>query len=261
MKNAIFNLIESVGHNESKRFNCPVCNGFNTLSITKEAGKLKYHCFKASCNLNGQGSYLASTDALKLQRGGHRSAKEEFQLPDYLIYGNSSKKCLSLLNKTHCLKPYNEGLFEVAYDPKLDRICFLIRKNNEIVGMVGRACNPDTKPKVLNYKGSCKYTPFRVGTSKTLVLVEDCPSAASVARIPELSGMALLGTNLKDEYVPAIKLNDLIYVAMDRDARKKTLDIWNRLKYYGCNVRPWLLDRDIKDQEDQEFVDNFKRLS
>ena len=37
----------SVG--ESKRTNCPSCNGYKTFTVTNNMGRLVWNCYKSSC--------------------------------------------------------------------------------------------------------------------------------------------------------------------------------------------------------------------
>lgn len=254
-------LIASVSHNDSARYNCPLCHGTNTLGITKENGKVKWHCFKASCNLkSGNSKYSRNISELKTSLEPRTAVKPDFKIPDYLIYGLGSKKTLQMLTKGNCLDVYRQGLFDVAYDPVQDRVCFVIKKDNKIVGLIGKSCHKSAIPKVLNYGGGDNTTPFICGYTDTLVLVEDGLSAASVARIPQLSGLALLGSSLKVEYIPTIRTYKRVIVALDRDARKKALAIKRKLCYYHSNVSIWLLETDIKDQDDTTLKSNYERI-
>lgn len=254
----ISRLADSVPHNLSDRFNCPFCGKVNTLSISKENGKIRWNCFSAHCDAGGKDKYLISTQEIK-ERYFLRE-KEGLDIPTYLIHGIGSEKVLEWLLKTHSDKAYRNGMFEVAYDPRQDRICYLIRDKGKIVGIIGRSFG-NSKPKVLNYKGSDKDTPFIAGSTETIVLLEDCASACAVTRIPELSGLALLGTNLKDEYIPVIKKYNRVIVALDRDARKKVLAMWSKLKYHCSHVEIWFLDKDIKDMLDNELEESYIKFN
>lgn len=248
-------------HNGSLRFNCPICRGFYTLGITKQDGKLKWHCFKASCDtVKGNTNYLRSSSELKTALEGRTEGKKKFTLPDHLIYGLSSKKTLQMIIRGNCLDSYSKGLFDAAYDPVQDRVCFIVKQGNEIVGLIGKACTSNTRPKVLNYPNSDISTPFVCGNSDTIVLVEDCLSAASVARIPELTGMALLGSSLKNEYIPLVRKYNKVIVALDRDARKKALAIKMKLCYYHQNVKLWMINQDIKDMNNEDLLGEYKSL-
>lgn len=254
-------LVAAVPHNTAQRFDCPKCRGKSTLGITKENGKVKWHCFKASCNLKpGNKSYSRNISELKTVLNAHTAVKQEFKLPDYLIYGLSSSYASLMITEGHCLEVYKQGLFDIAFDPKENRVCFLVKKNNKDIGLIGKAINNKIKPKVLNYQNSDVSTPFICGSTDTIVLVEDCLSAASVCRIKELSGLALLGSSLKNEYLPIVKSYSKCIVALDRDARKKALAIKKKLCYYHPNVKLWLLDMDIKEMSDKELNNSFSNI-
>lgn len=253
-------LIAAVPHNATIRFNCPLCHGLNTLGITKDNGKVMWNCFRANCVLRDKGNYKRSIPELKTQLEAHTRVKQEFRLPEYLIYGLSSKKTLEMIIKGNCLEPYKLGLFDTAYDPVQDRVCFIVKKGNEIVGLIGKACNSSVKPKVYNYNHGENDTPFIVNHTKSLVLVEDCLSACSVTRIPELSGMALLGSSIKSDYIPILREYTTVIVALDRDARKKALAIKKKLSYYHSNIKLWLLNQDIKDMTDEQILCEYKSL-
>ena len=51
IKDYIYGLDIPLG--TSKRLNCPVCNGNNTLSVTKFTDCIKYYCFHAECSKGG----------------------------------------------------------------------------------------------------------------------------------------------------------------------------------------------------------------
>lgn len=162
-----------------------------------------------------------------------------------------------MISRYHCLEVYNRGVFDVAYDPIQDRVCFIVKKQNKIVGLIGRAVQKDIQPKTINYPNSDVAIPFictgrQEGTKRPLMLVEDCFSAASATRLP-VTAMALLGSTIKSDYIPYVKLHDEIIIALDRDARKKALAMKKKLCYYHQTVRMMLLSKDIKDMTDQEL--------
>lgn len=255
LSSIIGSLIDLVPDNTSRRFNCPVCSGENTFSITKLGSEVRYNCFRASCNggvpVRGSKRVLASIDALKARFKGHTEEEREFSIPDYWVMGIASKKCHDRLLTTNSMVAYEKGLFKVAYDPSEDRLCYLVRnEEGEVVGAVGRALGY-TIPKTINYGSN--EVPFIVGEGDRLVLVEDCASACAVASNKDYSAMALLGTNLKDSYVPYIVKYDTIFVALDYDARKKAVDIKNKLRYYCKSVNNIVLTKDFKDMTKEEM--------
>ena len=230
---SIGHLFDLVDYGTNKRFDCPMCRGINTLSITKEQGKVKYNCFKNSCELHRGGSRVVNMtqgelrDKLmsKTSLEGRTAAKEAFRLPDYWIRGFGSKKAFQMLLNANALESYELGFFNLAYDPKQDRMVYLVRdENKRVVGAVGRALGT-VKPKVINYPGSAKI-PFTCGKGSNVVLVEDCASACSIGRFKEFTGLAMLGTNLKPEYLfYAIMNYSSIVIALDPDAYAKSFKL------------------------------------
>lgn len=248
--NGIHQCIQQMGSRTNARFDCPSCGGENTLSISRIGREIKYYCFRSVCKLKGINNASLSPDALKAILMPVLAEERPFELPTYWIKGITSEKCLKTLLNTHSYSAYRNGLFSVAYDPKQNRICYLLKDKGNIVGAVGRTL-AGGKPKTLNYPGSAKI-PFKVGTSDTVVCVEDCASACAVTR-GDYTGLALLGTSLKDDYIPYITEYKKIIIALDKDARDKALEIRNRLMYYHNDVTVWFLDKDIKDMTDDEF--------
>ena len=52
---------------ETKRMNCPVCNGYKTFTITNNMGQKLWNCYKASCSVGG--SSLAAPPYPAFQEG------------------------------------------------------------------------------------------------------------------------------------------------------------------------------------------------
>lgn len=248
-------LISQLAGRTNARFDCPSCGGQNTFSISKVGMKVKYHCFRNMCSFRGMQSQDLSIDALKTSLEGHTEEERPFSIPDYWTRGISSEKCLRMILKTNCIKPYQEGLFNVAYDPRLNRLVYIITDAGLPVGGVGRALGGE-QPKAYNYPYSAKV-PFTVKNGNTVVVVEDCASAASITRIKGLSGLALQGTILKDDFIPYIVKFDKVIIALDNDATKKALEIKNKLTYYHNNVILWRLKKDIKDMSDKELEEDY----
>lgn len=259
LSEAIDKLVESVPDNTSRRFDCPRCRGTNTFSITRLGSEVSYNCFRNSCSppLKGFKKIVASMDSVKSRFKGRTEVKEVFAMPNHWVQGIASEKCLKMLINTNSLPAYTKDLFKVAYDPLQDRLCYmLLDKDKKVVGAVGRALN-NARPKTWNYPNSAPV-PFVVGGTKKIVLVEDCASACAVTISPDYSGMALLGTSLKEEYIPFINKYDNVIVALDYDARKKALDIKNKLSYYCKDVRVIVLGKDLKNMTKEEILNVLK---
>ena len=134
------------------------------------------------------------------------------------------------------------GRAKLYYDPRQQRIVFIIRrKDNGIVGAVGRGLSSSVYPKWFLY-GDKSY-PFVCGTSDRAILVEDCASACAVSSI--MTGVALLGTSLPDDYIPVLKEFKKVTVALDRDATSKAFDINQKLCYY-VRSQVKILEEDLK---------------
>lgn len=193
-----------------KRFNCPVCRGFNSLNISKENSKIIWHCFKDGCRNRGKVSCTKSLSVLKNQiaskimprkdseivfleaegknmTGGSQKTFPSYnsplkpfkdgvlEIPEYWVKGVANKTCLSVLEKYHCFDAYKEGLFECAYDPKTERLWILIKDILEeaqpIVAAVGRALSYKVKPKTINYLYNIKNIPAVIGASGNKTVV------------------------------------------------------------------------------------------
>jgi DNA primase len=57
--------------------------------------------------------------------------------------------------------------------------------------------------------------------------VEDCSSACSVSS--DITGIALMGTNLLDTHIDVIKKYKKVFVALDKDATDKAIKIVRKL--------------------------------
>ena len=97
-----------------------------------------------------------------------------------------------------------------------DRVVFLIknRDSHKVVGAVGRGLNKNVYPKWFMYGN--KDVPFKCGECDDAVIVEDCPSACAVSNI--LTGIAIMGTKLKDLHKSHLKPYKNLYICLDRDA-------------------------------------------
>lgn len=208
----------------TKRMDCPRCGGRATLSITKAGGEIKYNCYRAACGTRGVISYSRTTEEIKQATTKNQVLPKPFVIQPHIIQGLGNLHLTQWAKENNVLQAYENRLTNIYYDPKLDRLCFELRDLSEkVVGLVGRAVGI-RKPKWWVYDGSRPNTPFKCGTGKTLVLVEDCASACSVARVEDVTGMALLGTEFHAGYVPFIRNYDEIIICLDDDAKRKAVN-------------------------------------
>jgi len=119
-------------------------------------------------------------------------------------------------------------------------------KDGKLVDGAGRTLI-DARPKWYrygNYRGG-----FRIGTSDTVFVVEDIPSAISIS--DWVTGYALLGTSLRDEHIQDLAEFKQVVVALDKDATDKALTYMralNRIVPTGI----LMLDKDLKSMGDRE---------
>ena len=146
------------------------------------------------------------------------------------------------VKNNNCMNAMEKGLAKIMYDPKKDRVVFLIKEQNEVISAIGRAITSENYPKWFVY--GTKSNPFVCGKHNQAILVEDCASACAVSNI--ITGIALLGTSLPEEYIPHLKKYDRVFIAFDRDATVKALDLSSKLCYNVNNLQVIMLDEDLK---------------
>ena len=237
---------------DSKRMNCPSCNGYNTFTVTNNMGTLLWNCYKASCSIRGNTRVRLSVDDIKSLHT--EKLEEEFVLPEYIIP----------VHDISDIKRHSCGFFEwlelikwedIMYDVKDHRVVFTIEKDNKIVDAVGRA-DGKALPKWKRYGKS--DAPYSHGVGDIAVVVEDCISAIVVGG-KTYTGVALLGTSLLDGHKQFLTNFSKVVVALDPDALPKTLQIAKELKGYIKEVKALKLYDDIKYMK-QTDINNLKEL-
>jgi hypothetical protein len=139
----------------------------------------------------------------------------------------------------------NARHIDTRYDVKEDRVVFLVKKDRKIVDATGRVVGGNTyAPKWKRYGEA--QVPYVYGEGEVAVVVEDCVSASVVGEMENLVGFGLLGTNLLAQYVDYLKPYSKIIVALDPDAKRKTLQITSTLRSTFPNVYALNLQDDIK---------------
>ena len=217
-----------------KRIDCPKCGGVLTLSITKEGGKVKYNCYRACCKVANVITVNRTKEEIYTKVSNIPMEKARpFKVPDRLVQGFGTLEGTEWARENNVIQAYEDRLTDLAYDPRLDRLCFYLRdKDKNIVGMVGRYLgNAKSQLKWWIYPDSLKQTPFICGKGSTLILVEDAASACSVARVKDCVGMALLGTNFHGGYIKYLKGYSEYIICLDNDAKRKACnELYHRIK-------------------------------
>jgi len=248
----------SIPSNTETRMDCPFCLGRNTFSVKTIDGTLSWYCFRASCEAKGKKRKEKNMNDVNAVFN-KSNLKKIFYVPDSFKSIYSNAKAVEYLKQNNVIKSMLEGKAEVQYDVRQERIVFLIKNNDKVVGAVGRALSSEIYPKWFMYGD--KEIPFVIkgGSSRynklhgnNLIIVEDCASACAVSFL--LSSMALLGTDFADEYIKYIKDYDKVIIALDRDATTKSFEIVSRLRFNGVDTKVLILENDLKYLNEEEIV-------
>ena len=231
----IYNIIEdiqlSVG--ETKRMNCPNCNGYKTFTVTNNAGAILWNCYKVTCNIKGKSRVRLTVDDI---RNTNKVVQErKFVLPEYIIP----------MEKKHLPKYfYDIDTSNILHDVKENRVVFPIRHDGELVDAIGKA--EKRLPKWKRYgKSNMPYVSWS-SLTQTCVLVEDCFSAC-VAQQYGVTGVAILGTSLTETHKQFLSNRmSRVIVALDPDALQRNLQIAKELRSYIIEVKVLRLTDDLK---------------
>ena len=247
----------NVGKGQHYRGDCVFCLNRNTLSVRNENGKLTWNCFHSSCDSKGISDTSVTVDDLQNflhsktnspDTGGNFLIPKEF----VTVYGNSKARAY--------IEKYELENTEarLMYDVKQDRIVFLIEEDGHVLGAIGRSLVETNTPKW--YKYPSRSYPFITGTNKYIgILVEDCVSACKVA-MANLTGIAILGTSLKEDYVmPIVDRVDRCVVCLDKDATDKSFKIRDTLSFH-IPAYVEMLDKDLKYYSINELKEWSKNL-
>jgi DNA primase len=140
---------------------------------------------------------------------------------------------MQYLERNNCLHALHDRLAKIMYDPKQNRTVFVVQDDSQVYDAIGRSFSNRVLPKWYRYGNSSKL--FTCGDHDTAILVEDAASACAVSQVS--TGVALLGTNLKDADLTPLRKYKHVYICLDADATRKSLDIQKYLAYFvSCNV-------------------------
>lgn len=236
----MYNILDNikVATGQTIRMNCPSCKGYNTFSVTNEMGRLKWNCFKASCNVKGDKSVSLSVEDVK--NYGKQTKKEvDFVMPLCIVPHRNNRAVIKWCAEWG-LDVDKLGLL---LDVKEDRVVFPVEHAGKVVDATGRALTW-RQPKWKRY-GSCGL-PYTCGTGDVAVVVEDCISAAVAGDVKRIVGVALLGTSLLEEHKQYLMQFSKVVMALDPDATRKTIEYQKQLRSYVETVEVLKLNDDIK---------------
>ncbi len=208
-----------INDGEKKSLDCPFCGGRKKFGIVKQDGKLLWNCFRSSCGVKG--SYNAGRGASGVKaylRGKETKAVYYNSLPSIVSSIDHHKEALSYIESVNSLEAYRDGLIKIKYAPRDNRVLFYTEDGR---GAVGRALDGRT-PKWYTYGDTSKG--IKVGQGIP-ILVEDAPSACSVARLEGYCGYALLGTRITPSIKAHLRHFDEVIIILDKDANSKAVSL------------------------------------
>jgi len=229
----------SVSSGETKRMDCPVCNGRKTFTITNNMGSLVWNCYKAGCTVSGGRRVHLSSDDIRKSLGKTVSETRgipKFDKPEWLVRDSDK------------IAPYCEewGLdaeeLGLLYDVKEHRVVFPVMHNGHTVDATGRSLGKRL-PKWKRYGKN--VLPYAHGYGSVAVVVEDCVSAAVIGSHVYV-GVAVLGTSLSESHKRYLAQFSTAVIALDPDALPKTLQFAKELRGYVDTVRVLRLNDDLK---------------
>lgn len=235
-----------VAPNTSQRYDCPMCNGRKTFSVTNNGTETLWNCFHASCELRGRTAARMTldnaTDFIRMQMDAlYNTVKQNldgFEKPTSWKKPNAEAQ--KFFDSVYTTGRYND----LYFDLRKNRAVYGIRDNvGNLVDGVGRSLE-GARPKWYrygNYHGG-----FVCGTSNVAVVVEDVPSAVSIS--DWVTGYALMGTSLREQQREQLSQYDRVIVALDKDATDKAVQI--ACKIGAENVL--FLNKDLKATGEEE---------
>jgi len=227
---------------ESKRLNCPSCNGYKTFTVTN-MGQMLWNCYKSSCQLSGSKRVSLSVSDIKKHRQNIEKDNEPFVMPEYIV-------------------PYDKESYygipndKLMYDVKEHRVVFPVIHEGRVVDANGRSLGKRI-PKWKRYGKS--DLPFVSGHGKVAVVVEDCVSA-SVLDSEVYVGVAVLGTSLSESHKRYLSQFSTAIIALDPDALPKTMSFAKELRAYVNDVKVLRLQDDLKYKK-QDDIENLINLT
>lgn len=244
---------------ESRQTICPFCNAEHerSLGATRLPTGLVYQCWRAKCKAKG---FIASS-ATNFDPHWEKNKRKipnpkPFQYDTITLPEQFRRMFYDKYDITEDELQQNGFL----YSSELNRVVMpIFNSMGYQVGSVARSYSHYLSgSKVINYfddgKAHLHYPPTIHNSSKSVVLVEDIPSAIRVGR--QARSVALLGHSLCDETAEDLADNatDLI-VALDPDAVDKALKLKKQWQIYFNSIVVRVLSSDPKDMSDEQIYE------
>ena len=240
----MYNILNDIHimNGETKRMNCPSCNGYKTFTVSNNMGNIMWNCYKASCNLRGTKRVNMDASDIKnvMSRGNDvQKTLDNFVIPEYIVSHDRRTKVTNWTTKWNI----DIDKVNVLYDVKEERVVFPVMHEGKTVDATGRALG-NRLPKWKRYGNS--GLPYCYGNGNVGVVVEDCVSAVAAGDVNNFVGVALLGTSLTAVHKQYLTQFSSIIIALDPDALTKTLEYAKQMRTYVRDVRVLKLTDDLK---------------
>lgn len=241
-------FIDDLALNEAEtvRIDCPSCRGKKTFTAIKMDGSTIFNCYKLGCGTKGavRSGYSREDIATILNKKNSVPVIDEpqkFVFPEYVSHDIDNRWMHKFIDKWNLHDTY------LLYDVKDERAVFPIRsRNGMILDAVGRSLTGKS-PKWLRYSGKADFfLSSKTDNTYCAVVVEDVISAIAIAENMDATGFALLGTSLSSKSRQELCKYHKVIVALDPDARNKTLSLTKELRATQSIVHAMSLQDDIK---------------
>jgi hypothetical protein len=240
------------------RSDCPICNGSNSFTATKNDGVVLYNCYKLSCSLvSGFVPINLTAEEIATRLSNLKETKPvsipTFNVPEYITHPLPSQVNYYRFMSRWGLE--NEYL-DVMYDVKDERVVFLIRDKHKVIDAIGRSLSGSV-PKWLRYTGNATVFSRCMGEPNGVaVIVEDVISAIIVSKVcPNVTGIAILGTNINHTHMEYLQDYTRIIVALDPDATRKSIIYKNEIESWtGVQTYAMFLQDDIKYKTEEDIL-------
>jgi len=236
------------------RSDCPVCGKKNTFSVSDDGLQRLWYCFHADCNVSGRtGITLTKDHASKMfnkrTEPPPAAAQQSFEMPDTFVSLSRNLNAELYVKRVQSYDAYLAGRADIRYDFKRNRAVYLVKDGNRVVDAAGRSLD-GRNPKWYRY-GTSQH-PFICGHHGAAVIVEDCASACAISNI--VTGVALMGTNLLPQHLDTLSNYPNFFVALDKDATDKAIDMVRTLRGIAP-TKMIILKHDLKNMKKDERDD------
>ena len=178
---------------------------------------------------------------------------EEFKMPTYVTHDIDKPIIKAFMSKWGLHK--NLASSYIMYDVRDERLVFPIRDcNGKLIDAIGRSlCGG--YPKWLRYSGRADYyVQHTWDRRKKVIVVEDVISSLVVYEyFPDVDGLAILGTSLNNRHIDFLSNYEHCIIALDPDARSKTVSYTKELRNFIPEVTAYPLTDDIKYRKDTDI--------